>query len=62
MAKVSDELISSVLIRGDGLGVLVFLVVGESGLASVSGSQLALQFKIIEGTVRGTGGLRSNHR
>ena len=49
MAKVPDELFSSVLIRGDGPGVPVSFVVGESGLASVSGSRLALRFKIIKG-------------
>ena len=51
MAKLRDELINCVVIRGHGPGVPVSFVIGESGFASVSGSRLALRFKIIEGTV-----------
>ena len=51
MAKLQDELMNCVMIRGDGSGVPVSFVIGESGFASVSGSRLALRFNIIEGTV-----------
>ena len=51
MAKLQDEFINCVLIRGDGPGIPVLFVIGESGFASVSGSRLALHFNIIEGIV-----------